>query len=89
VLFADRKVDMRWPFSNWNILAQVVHILKVVLWGKAALEHEGIAKHAGPKTNSTNWLVDVDSAGCITWAAQWYVDLSLRLLSGMTFTKFC
>ncbi|KAF8835857.1 hypothetical protein BDN67DRAFT_984325 [Paxillus ammoniavirescens] len=66
VFFAGGKVDMRWPFSNWKILAQ---ILKVVLWRKSALAHEGIAKCAGLKTNGANWPVNVASTGYIAWAA--------------------
>ncbi|KIK76518.1 hypothetical protein PAXRUDRAFT_28955 [Paxillus rubicundulus Ve08.2h10] len=37
--------------------------------GEISLAYEGIVKCAGPKTISANWLVDVASAGCITWAA--------------------
>ncbi|KIJ07424.1 hypothetical protein PAXINDRAFT_19379 [Paxillus involutus ATCC 200175] len=65
VFFAGGVVDMRKPFSNWKILAQ---ILKVVFWGKASLGHDTI-RRGGPKTNATLWSAVSCTPGCISWAA--------------------
>ncbi|KAI6018656.1 hypothetical protein BKA83DRAFT_4496147 [Pisolithus microcarpus] len=64
-LFKNMKVDMQKPFTNWELLGQ---ILKTALWGKASLT-EGFVWHGRPKTNGCKWQVSAVTPGAIAWAA--------------------
>ncbi|KAI9460702.1 hypothetical protein HD554DRAFT_2041611 [Boletus coccyginus] len=65
LLFANRRVDMRTPFSNWQMLAS---ILRIVLWGQTALTHTA-TRRPGAKSNGSRWNVNACTPGCLAWAA--------------------